>query len=81
MMVEKLRAEVPIAQLAQEYEPTAQTLYQWRRELESSGGDAAVHQAEVRRLKQRVRRLEEDNQILEKAAIWFARAHEAELRS
>ncbi len=72
MLFEKMRAGVPVSQLAREHEPSAQTLHHWKRAmLESKGSDAEL-QEENRRLKNKVRQLEEDREILEKAAVWFA---------
>ena len=79
MIFEKMRAGVPVSQLALEHEPSVQTLHQWKRAmLESSGSDAEL-QEENRRLKKEVRELREDREILEKAAVWFAaKGHAAE---
>ena len=72
MLFEKMCAGVPVSQLALEYEPSAQTLHQWRRAMSESNGSDAEAQAEIRRLKKENRQLKEDREILEKAAVWFA---------
>lgn len=69
-----------VAQVALALGIRVETLYQWRRQL--AGGVArpttvaAPHDAdEVRRLKRRVRELEEEAVILGKAMAFFARRH------
>ncbi len=66
LIEEKLRAGVPVSQLARESEPSAQTLYKWKRgmvELNGVKGDDIG--AKNRRLGPENRQLREDKAILE----------------
>ncbi len=66
MIEERLRARVPVLQLAREHEPSVQTLHQWKRALlETNGSDADLRE-ENRRLRQENQQLQEDRDILEK---------------
>ncbi len=77
LIEEKLRAGVPVSPLAREYEPSAQTLYKWKRGMvELNGVKVGDIKAENRRLKRENRQLREDNAILKKAADWFAKPQE-----
>ena len=77
LIEEKLRAGVPVSQLARKHEPSAQTLYKWKRGMvELNGVKVDDIEAENRRLKRENRQLREDNAILEKATVWFAKAQE-----
>ena len=60
-------------QLAQEYEPSAQTIRNWLRadEAKTQSQDKDKDQ-ELRRLRAEVQRLQEERDILKKAAAWFA---------
>ena len=72
LIEEKLRAGVQVSQLARENEPSAQTLYKWKRGMvELNGVKADNIEAEPRRLKRENRQLREDIAILEKAAEWI----------
>ena len=82
MIHEKMRAGVPVSQLAREHEPSAQTLHQWKRAMSEAKGSDVGLQEENRRLKKENRQLREDREILEKAADWFvAKGHAAEQTS
>ena len=77
-MVELVRAGRSPEQLAQEFEPTAQSIRNWVRQADRddgrrTGGLTSVERDELRRLRQDNRRLRLERDILAKAAAWFAR--------
>ncbi len=75
------RGEKPAADLARELGIRRNQLYKWQEQLKAKGkedvfpghGRRAGAEAEVARLKRDVARLEEENAILKKAAVYFAK--------
>jgi len=70
----------PIRQLAEELGVSENNLYTWRKQLREKAGKAFSNQPrldekelEIRRLKARVAELEEEREILKKAAAFFAK--------
>jgi transposase len=77
-LVELVRSGRSPESLAEEYEPSAQTIRNWLRQTERgegkrSDGLTTTEREELRRLKREVRTLREEWAILAKAAAWFAR--------
>jgi transposase len=77
-MVDLVRAGRVPEQLAEEFEPSAQTIRNWVRQADLDEGRRAdglttAEHEEVRRLRREVRQLREERDILRKAAAWFAR--------
>ncbi len=77
-MVELVRSGRSPEQLAQEFEPTAQSIRSWvyQADLDEGRRDDGLTTAErdeLRRLRRDNRRLREERDILKKAAAWFAR--------
>ena len=84
-MVELVRAGRDPADLAREFEPSAQAIRNWvaqadrqegRREVKPAAADTALVAAErdeLTRLRREVRQLRLERDILSKAAAWFAR--------
>ncbi|MQM38292.1 hypothetical protein KBTX_02302 [wastewater metagenome] len=77
-MIELVRTGRTPEELAQEFEPTAQTIRNWVAQAERdsgrrSDGPSSAEQEELRRLRREVKRLREEREILSKAAAWFAR--------
>ena len=69
-----------VTQVARELGIRVNQIYKWRKELDAKQGDAfpgkghqAGHAAEVTRLKREIARLKEENEILKKAAKYFAK--------
>ncbi len=77
-MVELVRSGRSPESVAQEYEPSGQTIRNWLRQAEPdhvkrSDGLMTTEREELRRLKREVRTLREEREFLAKAAVWFAR--------
>jgi len=77
-MVELVRAGRTPEELAQEFEPTAASIYNWLAQAERDAGRrhdglSTAEREELTRLRRKVRQLELERDILSKAAAWFAR--------
>lgn len=77
-MIELVRAGRRPEELAKEFEPTAQTIWNWLKQADldtgrRSDGLTTEEQEELRRLRRENRQLREEREILKKAAAWFAR--------
>lgn len=64
-------------ELSREFEPSSQCIRNWVRqakgeEVVSAGGLSGQERMELRRLREEVRRLRVEREILKKAAAWFA---------
>lgn len=69
-------------ELAQEFEPTAQTIRNWIKQAELDNGQrqdglSRDEKAELARLRKENKHLRLEREILSKAAAWFARETEA----
>ena len=76
-MVELVRAGRTPEELSREFEPTAQSIWNWVRQAERDQGVrqeglTTDEKEELRRLRREVRVLREEKEILKKAAAWFA---------
>lgn len=65
-------------ELAQEFEPTAQTIYNWIAQADRDAGKrhdglTTTEREELTRLRRENRQLRLEREILAKAAAWFAR--------
>jgi transposase len=83
-MVELVRVGRSPEELAREFEPTAQTIRNWVRQLDLDDGRrhdglTTSEREEIAELRRENRRLREEREILGKAAAWFAQ--EADLNS
>jgi transposase len=81
-MVELVRAGRTPESLAEELEPSAQTIRNWilQADLDEGRRDDGLTTAErdkLRRLERENRELREEREILKKAAAWFARETES----
>ena len=77
-MIELVRAGRKPEQLAKEFEPTAQTIWNLLKQgdLDTGRRDDGLtsdEKEELRRLRRENRHLREEREILKKAAAWFAR--------
>jgi transposase len=77
-MVELVRAGRTPNELAREFEPSAESIRNWVKQAERDEGRRAdglttEERDELRRLRREVKLLQEERDILEKAAAWFAR--------
>ncbi len=76
-MVDLVRAGRTPEELSREFEPTAQSIWNWVRQTERdqgvrTDGPTTDEKEELRRLRREVRVLREEREILKKAAAWFA---------
>ncbi len=76
-MVDRVRGGRTPAEMSREFEPTAQSIWNWVRQAELDGGlrsDGLTSEEkdELRRLRRENRVLLEEKEILKKAAAWFA---------
>jgi transposase len=76
-IVKLARAGRTPAELAKEFEPSAQTICNWVGQADRDDGRRgdglnSIEQDELRRLRKENRRLREEREILSKAAAWFA---------
>ncbi len=81
-IVDLHRAGRTFAELADEFEPSEQTIRAWVAHARPSSGTAAAGTAldereELRRLRKEVKQLRMEREILSKAAAWFARESNA----
>lgn len=60
--------------LAREFEPSAPTIRAWAEAaaLAEAGGGVVDKDARIRELERRLKQVEEEREILKKAAAWFA---------
>ena len=77
-MVELVRAGRSPKALAQEFEPSEQTIRNWVKQAELDTGQrtdglTSEERAELRQLRRENRQLKLEREILKKAAAWFAR--------
>ena len=75
-----MRAGRSPEQLAQEFEPTVQTIRNWVAQADANGGKrpdvlTSVEREELGRLRKENRKLRIEREILAKATAWFARVH------
>ena len=76
-MIDLVRKGRTPEELSREFEPTAQSIWNWVRQAERddgtrSDGLTTEEKEELRRLRREVRVLREEKEILKKAAAWFA---------
>lgn len=76
-IIDLVRSGRTPAELAREFEPSAQTILNWvkQADLDSgarSDGLTSSEREELRALRRENRRLKEEKEILKKAAAWFA---------
>ena len=81
-MIELVRAGRSPADLAKEFEPSAQAIRNWvaqadRDEGRCSDGLANAERSELARLRRENKQLRLEREILSKAAAWFARETKA----
>jgi transposase len=71
------RGDRSVSEVARELGVKPNQLHKWRLDLGRSGKAAptTAEQVEIRRLQKRVRDLEEEREILKKAAAFFAKEH------
>ena len=77
-MVELVRAGRSPAELAREFEPSAQAIRNWVAQVDRDEGRrvdglSTPEREELRQLKREIRQLRQERDILAKAAAWFAR--------
>lgn len=77
-LLELVRAGRTPDELAQEFEPSAQTIRNWMAQADRDGGQrpdglTSAEREELTRLKRENRQLKLEREILAKATAWFAR--------
>ena len=80
-IVELVRAGRKPAELAREFEPTANTIRYWVKQADVDegleAGETTEEKEEIRRLRREVNQLKMEREILRKATAWFARETES----
>ncbi len=76
-MVDLVRGGRTPEELSREFEPSAQSIWNWVRQAERDEGTrtdglTTEEKEELRHLRREVRVLREEKEILKKAAAWFA---------
>lgn len=77
-MIDLVRSRRTPEELSREFEPTAQTIHNWVRQADRDeghreDGPTTDERQELARLRRENRRLKQEQEILKKAATWFAR--------
>ena len=77
-LVDQVRAGRTPEELAEKFEPTAQSIRNWVVQADRDAGQrtdglTTEEREELRRLRREVKTLREEREILKKAAAWFAR--------
>jgi transposase len=77
-MIELVRAGRSPEELAEEFEPSAQTIRNWVKQADVDGGVrsdglTSSEREELRQLRREVKQLKVEREILKMAAAWFAR--------
>lgn len=76
-MIDLVRSGRTPEELSREYDPSAQAIRNWVAAAESEDGArdgwSEGERRELREAKAKIRQLEEEIEILKKAAVWFAR--------
>lgn len=77
-LIELHRAGRTIAELAEQFEPSEQTIRNWIAQADADGGKrkdllTSAERDELTRLRRENKRLTEEREILAKATAWFAR--------
>ena len=77
-LIELVRAGRTPEELAEKFEPTAQSIRNWVAQAERDDGRrqdglTTEEREELRRLRREIKTLREEREILKKAAAWFAR--------
>ena len=77
-LIELVRAGRTPEQLAQEFEPSAQTIRNWLHQAERDAGQrtnglTTPEREELTRLRRELRQVKLEREILAKATAWFAR--------
>ncbi len=77
-LVELHRAGRSIAELAEQFEPSEQTIRNWIAQADADGGKrkdllTSAERDELARLRRENKQLKEEREILAKATAWFAR--------
>src|SRR5690625_5339552 len=89
-IIELARSGRSIVELTREFEPSEQTIRNWIRQADINAGHrhdglSSEEKQELSRLRKENRRLQQERDILAKAAAWFARErseeHTSELQS
>ena len=73
------RGEIPVKELAADFDISESTLWRWMQQADVDDGIkdglTTAEQDELVQLRRRARRLEQENEILRRAAAYFARDH------
>lgn len=72
-LVDLVRSGRKASELARQFEPSAKTIREWLKEADQADrGPVDDKDAEICRLRREVAILQEEREILKKAAAWFA---------
>ncbi len=71
------RGDLPVAEVAADFDISVETVRRWKHQADIDDGVkdglTSAEQAEIVQLRRRIRRVEMENEILRRAAAYFAR--------
>nr|WP_255419506.1 transposase [Micromonospora sp. B006] len=66
---------VTVEQIAKDFGVHPMTLFKWLRQADADAGTVSSESAELREARKRIRLLEQENEVLRRAAAYLSQAH------